>query len=64
MLNTNQFSKISVDPTKKAEAKNQRVLRKIKSKLTIQEYHRLYPTGSCPGKFYGYTKEKFLRYTN
>ena len=56
MLNTKQFSKISVDPTKKTEAKIQRVLRKIKSKLTIQEYHCLYPTGSCPGKFYGTAK--------
>ena len=38
------------------EAKIQRVLRKIKSRLIIQEYHRLYPTGSCPGKFYGTAK--------
>ena len=53
MLNTKQFSKISVDLTKKTEAEIQRVLQKIKSKLTIQEYHRLYSTGSCPGKFYG-----------
>ena len=22
----------------------------------MQEYHSLYPTGSCPGKFYGTTK--------
>ena len=56
MLNTKQFSKISVDSTKKTEAKIQRVLRKIKSKLAIQEYHRLYPTGSCSGKFYGIAK--------
>ena len=56
MLNTKQFSKISVDPTKKTEAKIQRVLRKVKSKLTIQENHRLYPAGSCPGKFYGTAK--------
>ena len=56
MLNTKQFSKISVNPTKKTEAKIQRVLRKIESKLTIQEYHRLYSTGSCPGKFYGAAK--------
>ena len=56
ILNTKQFSKISVDPTKKTEAKIQRVLQKIKSKLRIQEYHRLYPRGSCPGKFYGIAK--------
>ena len=59
MLNTKQFSKIHVDPTKKTEAKIQRLLPKIKSKLTIQEYHPLHPTGSC--------QENFmvpLRYTN
>ena len=50
MLNTKQ---ISVDPTKK---KGAIVLRKIKSKLKIQEYHGLYPTGSCPGKFSGTAK--------
>ena len=36
MLNTKQFSKISVDPTKKREAKIQRVLQKIKSKLNTR----------------------------
>ena len=45
-----------IDPTKKIEAKIQRVLRKIKTNLTSQEYSRLYPTGSCPGKFYGTIK--------
>ena len=45
-----------IDPTKKIEAKIQRVLQKIKTNLTSQEYSRLYPTGSCPGKFYGTTK--------
>ena len=56
MLNTKQFSKISIDPTKKTDAKIQRVLRQIKSKLTAQEYHRLYSTGSYAGKSYGTTK--------
>ena len=32
------------------------MVRKIKSKLTIQEYKRLYLSGSCPGKFYGTAK--------
>ena len=32
------------------------MVRKIKSKITIQEYKRLYPSGSCPGKFYGTAK--------
>ena len=32
------------------------MVRKIKSKLTIQEYKRLYTSNSCPGKFYGTAK--------
>ena len=32
------------------------MVRKIKSKITIQEYKRLYPSGSCPGKIYGTAK--------
>ena len=37
--------------------KIQRTIRKIKSKLYEQEeYKKLYPTGPCPGKFYGTTK--------
>ena len=42
--------------TKKIEAKIRRVLRKIKTNLTSQEYSRLYRTGSCPGKFYSTPK--------
>ena len=30
-----------------------RLLRRIKTNLILQEYSRLYPTGSCPEKFYG-----------
>ena len=32
------------------------MVKKVKSKLTIQKYKRLYPSGSHPGKFYGTTK--------
>ena len=56
LLNTDQLTKLNYDPTKKIEAKIQRVLRKIKTNLTSQEYPRLYPTGSCPEKFYGTAK--------
>ena len=42
--------------TKKIEAKIRRVLRKIKTNLTSQEYSHLYRTGSCPGKFYSTPK--------
>ena len=45
-----------MDPTKSIEEKVQRMVRKIKSKLTIQEYKKLYPSGSCPGRFYGTAK--------
>ena len=56
LLNTDQFTKLNHDPTKKIEAKIQRVLRKIKTNITSQDYSRLYPTGSYPGKFYGTAK--------
>ena len=46
LLNTKQSSKVSIAWLKKREAKIQGVSRKIRSKLTIQEYHRLYPTAS------------------
>ena len=49
LLNTDQFTH---DLRKKMSAKIQRVLRKIKTNLKSEEYSRLYPTGSCPGKFY------------
>ena len=55
-MNTNQFTKLNHDPTKKIEAKIKRVLRENKTNLTSQEYSRLYPTVSCPVKFYGTIK--------
>ena len=45
-----------MEPAKSTEEKVQRMVRKIKSKLTIQEYKRLYASGSCQGKFYGTAK--------
>ena len=39
----------------------QRTVRKIKSKLTIQEFKRLYHSGSCPGKFYGTAKLRKIK---
>ena len=42
-------------PPKKQE-KIQRILRKMKNRLSPQEYLRLYPSGSCPGKIYGTAK--------
>ena len=40
------------------ENKFKRALRKIKTKLPQQDYIKLYPTGSSPGKFYLTAKKK------
>ena len=55
--NTEKIRKLDRDPTKPIEAKIQRAVRKIKSHLSNQEYMRIYPTGSSPGKFYGTAKK-------
>ena len=57
ILNTEEFQKLVRDPTKPIETKIQRTVREIKSHLSNQEYMRIYPTGSAPGKFYGTTKK-------
>ena len=56
MLSTKQFTVVENDPTKPLESKIQRTLRKLKSKITDQEYKHLYRTGSQPRKFYGTAK--------
>ena len=56
MLTTKHFKLVDSDPTKTLESKVQRSLRKLKSRLSTYEYKKLYPTGSCPGKFYGTAK--------
>ena len=53
LLDTEQFQKLNHDPTKTTERKVQNALRKIKSKLSINEYKRIYPASSSPGKLYG-----------
>ena len=52
LLSAKQFITLTNDPTKTLESNVQRTLRKIKPKFTEQEYKKLYPTGSCPWKFY------------
>ena len=52
-LNTKQFKKRDNDPTKTTEGKIQRILRKIKPRLSEHEDKVLYPSGSSPGKFWG-----------
>ena len=54
LLSTKQFKKLNLDPTKSTEV--QCMVRKSKSELATQEYKRLYPGGSCQGKFYGMAK--------
>ena len=44
LINADSFIQLDNDPTK--------ATRKIKNNLTKQEYSRIYPTGSSPGKFY------------
>ena len=56
ILDTNQFTNLTTDPTKKMEEKIQRVLQKIKRSSSTLEYSTIYPSGSCPGKFYGTAK--------
>ena len=51
-----QFTKLRHGPTKSIENKIQQELRKLKTRLTIQEYYHLYPTGSNPSRFYGTAK--------
>ena len=46
----------TANPTAATEQKIQKVLRKIQSKLSEQEYKILYPTGSAPAQFYGTAK--------
>ena len=52
----NQFVKLKHDPKKSIEGKIQRILRKLKNRLSSKEFYQLYPTGSCPGKFYSTVK--------
>ena len=56
MLNNDDFIKLTDDPTKSIEGKMQRAIRKIKSKLNKDEYNKIYPTGSAPGKLCGTAK--------
>ena len=53
LLQTNQLTKLDHYPTKSIEGKIQRILRKIKNRLSPKDYYQLYPTVSWAGKFYG-----------
>ena len=53
ILNSSQFTKPDRDPTCYMENEVQRTLRKVKSTMPQNVYSKLYPSGSCPGRFYG-----------
>ena len=53
ILDSNQFTKLDQDPTCYMENEVQRTLWKVKSTMPQNVYSKLYPSGSCPGKFYG-----------
>ena len=64
LLENDRFAKTNDYSTKRIESKIQRCVRKLESKITEEEYSKLYPTGSNPGKFYGTTKIHKLSYNS
>ena len=52
ILNTSQFRKLDIDPTKSFETKSAEATTKIKHKSEHNGYSKLYPTGSRSGLFY------------
>ena len=56
MIKTEQFVQLQKDPTSSVERKVQRKPRKIKQKIPINIYAKLYSTGSSTEKFYGTAK--------
>ena len=56
MLNNANFIELTDDPTKSIEGKIEREIGKIKSKLSKDDYNKIYPTGSAPGKLHGTAK--------
>ena len=64
LLKNDQFAKINDDPAERIESKIQRCVRKLKSKIAKEEYSKLYPIGSNPGKFYGTAKIQKISYND
>ena len=56
IITTNKLKKLDQNPTVSHEAKIQCTLRKMKSRFTLQEYNKVYRTGSNAGKLYGTAK--------
>ena len=61
ILETGQFRKLEIDPTKTIKGKLQRMLRSIKNIIIEREYKQLYPTDSKSGAFYGNAKVHKLK---
>ncbi len=55
-LETPNFSKLDADPTKSFETKVQKALHNIKDAIGEDQYKKIYPSGSNPGRFYGTAK--------
>ena len=55
-LNTPNFHPVEDDTTNKVEDAVKRALGKIKNIIGEEDYKKIYPTGSNPGKFYGTAK--------
>ena len=56
ILQTDKFTELDTDPTAKFETRVQNCLRKMKKRLGLPTYNSIYPTASCPGRFYGTAK--------
>ena len=52
MFSTKQLTLVEIDPSRTLESKIQHIPRKLKSKITDQEYKDLYPIGSQLREFY------------
>ena len=64
ILDSKKFITLDQDPTCYMETKVQRTLRKAKSTMPQIVYSKLYPSGSCPDKFYGAAKMNKLLTNN
>ena len=56
LLNTVNFEKLGYDNTREVEEKVQKTLFKVKDALGEENYKKIYPSGSNPGRFYGTAK--------
>ena len=60
-LDTENFQLIENDTTNKVEEAVKKALGKIKNIIGEEDYKKIYPTGSNPGKFYGTAKVHKIR---